>query len=166
MNPRATVPATPPSVVAQIAQLPDLPMGQIKALWQQLFSADTPTHNRQFLERRIAYRLQEVAFRKVDPNLLERNKRRIASLVETGKVKKREPDYRPAAGTMLTREYQGREYRVIATADGQYDFEGRMYQCLSVIAREITGTRWSGPLFFGLKPRAQPKAPARKAVRV
>jgi hypothetical protein len=42
------------------------------------------------------------------PNLLERNKRRIASLVETGKVKKRDPDYRPAAGTMLTREYQGR----------------------------------------------------------
>ena len=166
MNPHATVPATPPSVVAQIAQLPDLPMEQIKALWQQLFSADTPTHNRQFLERRIAYRLQEVAFRKVDPNLLERNKRRIASLVETGKVKRRDPDYRPAAGTMLTREYQCQEYRVIATADGQYDFEGRMYQSLSIIAREITGTRWSGPLFFGLKPRAQPKAPARKAVRV
>lgn len=165
MNPRATISATPPSVVAQIAQLPDLPMGQIKALWQQLFSAETPTHNRQFLERRLAYRLQEVAFRKVDPNLLERNKRRIASLLETGKVKKRDPDYRPAAGTMLTREYQGREYRVIATADGQYDFEGRMYQSLSIIAREITGTRWSGPLFFGLKPRAQPKASGRKGAR-
>ena len=53
----------------------------------------------------------------ITPNLLERNKRRIASLLETGKVKKREPDYRPAPGTMLTREYQGREYRVIATAD-------------------------------------------------
>ncbi len=165
MNPRSTVPATPPSVVAQIAQLPDLPMEQIKALWQQLFCAGTPTHNRQFLERRIAYRLQEVAFRKVDPNLLERNKRRIASLVETGKVKKRDPDYRPAPGTMLTREYREREYRVIATADEQYEFEGRLYQSLSIIAREITGTRWSGPLFFGLKPRAQPKAPARNAGR-
>jgi len=165
MNLRATIPATPPSVVAQIAQLPGLPMGQIKELWQQLFSADIPTHNRQFLERRIAYRLQEVAFRKVDTNLLERNKRRITSLVETGKVKRRDRDYRPAAGTMLTREYQGREYRVIATADGQYDFEGRMYQSLSIIAREITGTRWSGPVFFGLKPRAQPKAPARKRAR-
>ena len=165
MNPHATVPTTPPSVVAQIAQLPELPMAQIKALWQKLFGADPPTHNRQFLERRISYRLQEVAFRKVDPNLLERNKRRIASLVETGKVKRRDPDYRPAAGTMLTRDYQGREYRVIATADGQYDFEGRMYQSPSIIAREITGTRWSGPLFFGLKPRAQPKAPARKGAR-
>jgi len=165
MNPRATVPATPPSVVAQIAQLPDLPMGLIKALWQQLFSADTPTHNRQFLERRIAYRLQEVAFRKVDPNLLERNKRRIASLVETGKIKRRDPDYRPAAGTMLTREYQGVEHRVIVTQDGQYDFQGRMYPSLSMIAREITGTRWSGPLFFGLKAATTLKSLAKKGGR-
>ena len=140
-------------------------MPEIKALWQRLFGDDTPTHNRQFLERRIAYRLQEVEFRKTDGNLLERNKRRIASLVETGKVKKRDRDYRPAAGTVLTREYQGVEHRVIVTQDGQYDFQGRMYPSLSMIAREITGTRWSGPLFFGLKAPATPKTTAKKGAR-
>jgi len=155
----------PPSVASQIARLPELPMPEIKALWQRLFGDDTPTHNRQFLERRIAYRLQEVEFRKVDANLLERNKRRIASLVETGKVKKRDRDYRPAAGTVLTREYQGVEHRVIVTQDGHYDFQGRMYPSLSMIAREITGTRWSGPLFFGLKAPATPKATAKKGAR-
>ena len=155
----------PPSVASQIARLPDLAMPDIKALWQKLFGDDTPTHNRQFLERRIAYRLQEVEFRKVDSNLLERNKRRIASLVETGKVKKRDRDYRPAAGTALTREYQGVEHRVIVTQDGQYDFQGRIYPSLSMIAREITGTRWSGPLFFGLKAPAAPKAAAKKGAR-
>jgi predicted site-specific integrase-resolvase len=67
---------TPPSVVAQVASLPTLPMPEIKALWQRLFGTDAPTHNRQFLERRLAYRLQEDAFRKVDPGLLERNRRR------------------------------------------------------------------------------------------
>lgn len=149
----------PPSMASQIARLPELPMPEIKALWQRLFGDDTPTHNRQFLERRIAYRLQEVEFRKTDGNLLERNKRRIASLIETGKVKKRDRDYRPAAGTVLTREYQGVEHRVIVTQDGQYDFQGRMY------AREITGTRWSGPLFFGLKAPATPKTAAKKGVR-
>jgi len=118
-------------------------MPEIKSLWKRLFHGDTPTHNRQFLERRIAYKLQESEFRKVDPNLLDRNKRRIESLIETGKVKTRHPDYRPVAGTMLTREYQDKEYRVIATADGTYDFDGWMYQSLSQIAREITGTRWS-----------------------
>ena len=155
----------PPSVASQIARLPELPMPEIKTLWQRLFGDDTPTHNRQFLERRIAYRLQEVEFRKVDANLLERNKRCIASLVETGKVKKRDRDYRPAAGTVLTREYQGVEHRVIVTQDGQYDFQGRMYPSLSMIAREITGTRWSGPLFFGLKAPATPKTAAKKGVR-
>ena len=155
----------PPSMASQIARLPELPMPEIKALWQRLFGDDTPTHNRQFLERRIAYRLQEVEFRKTDGNLLERNKRRIASLVETGKVKKRDRDYRPAAGTVLTRDYQGVEHRVIVTQDGQYDFQGRMYPSLSMIAREITGTRWSGPLFFGLKAPATPKKTAKKGAR-
>ncbi|MCL9826655.1 DUF2924 domain-containing protein [Ralstonia solanacearum] len=156
---------TPPSVAAQIARLPELPMPEIKALWLRLFGGDTPTHNRQFLERRIAYRLQEMEFRKVDAGLLERNKRRIASLIETGKVKRRDRDYRPAAGTVLTREYQGVEHRVIVTQDGQYDFQGRMYPSLSMIAREITGTRWSGPLFFGLKAPATPKTKAKKGAR-
>ena len=155
--------STPPSVAAQIARLPEMAMAEIRALWQKLVGGDTPTHNRQFLERRIAYRLQELEFRKVDANLLDRNQRRIESLVETGKVKKRDRDYRPAAGTVLVREYKGVEYRVIATADGQYDFQGRMYPSLSMIAREITGMRWSGPLFFGLKPPSNAKTkPATK----
>lgn len=155
----------PPSVASQIAELPDLPMPEIKALWLRLFHDNTPTHNRQFLERRIAYRLQEIEFRKVDANLLDRNKRRIASLVDTGKVKKRDRDYRPAAGTLLNREYQGVVHQVVVTQDGHYDFQGRMYPSLSMIAREITGTRWSGPLFFGLKAPASPKSAARKGAR-
>jgi hypothetical protein len=152
-------------VAAQIARLPELPMAEIKALWKKLVGGGAPTHNRQFLERRIAYRLQEAEFRKANAGLLDRNKRRIADLVETGKVRKRDPDYRLAAGTVLVREYKCVEHRVIATADGQYDFEGRMYPSLSMIAREITGTRWSGPLFFGLKPSANPKPGAWKGGR-
>ena len=147
-------PVTPPSVFAQIACLPKLPFLEIKALWRKLFGGDAPTCNRPFIERRIAYKLQEIEFRKVDPNLLERNNRKIAALVATGKLNKRDRDFRPPAGTMLTREYQGREYRVIATADGQYEFERRAYPSLSMIAREITGSRWSGPVFFGLKAYA------------
>lgn len=165
MRPPSIIPATPPSVTAQITQLPGLGMPEIKSLWQKLFQRETPTHNRKFLERRIAYKLQEIEFRKVEPNLLERNRRRIEALMETGKVKTRDADYHPAAGTMLTREYHGKEYRVIATADGQYDFDGRNYQSLSQIAREITGTRWSGPLFFGLRTRATKKVPAKKGGR-
>ncbi|KGG93012.1 hypothetical protein P245_10620 [Comamonas thiooxydans] len=157
---------TPPSVASQIARLPDLPMQEIKALWRRLCGDETPTHNRQFLERRIAYRLQEIEFRKVDPNLLERNKRRITSLIKTGSVKKRDRDYRPAAGTVLTREYHGVLHQVIVTQDDQYEYQSRRYPSLSVIAREITGTRWSGPLFFGLKAPATPKKTSKKGARL
>ncbi|MFZ6813714.1 DUF2924 domain-containing protein [Undibacterium sp. Rencai35W] len=157
-----TIPTMPPTLVAQISSLSALPMIEIKSLWRRLFAAETPTHNRQFLERRIAYKLQENECRKSNGALLERNRRRIAALVETGKLKKRDRDYRPVAGTVLTREYQKIEYRVTVTADDQYEFEGRLYPSLSVIAREITGTRWSGPLFFGLKTPSKPKKGAAK----
>ncbi|MFZ5615516.1 MAG: DUF2924 domain-containing protein [Pseudomonadota bacterium] len=160
-----TVPPTPPSVVARIAGLPDLSMDEIKALWRRLFGKDNPTPNRQFLERRIAYKLQEIEFRKVDPNLLERNKRRIEALMETGKVRKLDRDIRLMPGTVLTREYQGIEHRVTVAQDGQYEFEGRRYPSLSMIAREITGTRWSGPLFFGVKTPAKAKHPKKRGGR-
>lgn len=151
----STVPPTPPSVVARIAGLPDLSIEEMRALWRELFGSENPTPNRQFMERRIAYKLQEIEFRKVDPNLLERNKRRIKALMETGKVRKLDRDIRLMPGTVLTREYQGVEHRVAVAQDGQYEFEGRRYPSLSMIAREITGTRWSGPLFFGVKAPAR-----------
>ena len=157
--------ATPASVLAQITALPDLPMSDIKALWKDLFADDTPTHNRQFLERRIAYRLQEVEFRKVNRPLMDRNKRRIQALLESASKNKPDREIRLMVGTVLTREYRGKEHRVMATVDGQYEYEGRPYRSLSRIAREITGTAWSGPVFFGLKPSATPKAANKKAGR-
>lgn len=160
-----TVPPTPPSVVAQIAGLPELSMDEIKALWRQLFGNDNPTPNRQFLERRIAYRLQEIEFRKVDRNLIDRNKRRIEAILETGKARKLDRDIRLMPGSVLTREYQGIEHRVTVAQDGQYEFEGRRYPSLSMIAREITGTRWSGPLFFGVKAPAKAKNPKKQGGR-
>ena len=148
-------PATPPrTAVAQVHELTNLPFPEIKALWRKLFNGETPTHNRQFLERQLAYKLQEVEFRKVDPGLLERNNKKIASLIATGKLRKRDRDFHPTPGTLFTREYHGKVHHVIATADGQYEFEGRPYRSLSMIAREITSSRWSGPVFFGLKDYA------------
>eukprot|EP01036_Dinobryon_divergens_P059643 gene59643-79568_t len=81
-------------------------MTDIRSLWKSLFGNDTPTHNRQFLERRIAYRLQEIEFRKVDRALMDRNKRRIQQIIDSGQNKKRDRDIRLMAGTVLTREYQ------------------------------------------------------------
>lgn len=158
-------PAMPQSVVQQIVQLPELAMPEIKKIWLRLFHDITPTHNRQFLERRIAYKLQEIEFCKTDRGLLDRNKRRIDALIKNGRASMREAAYRPVAGTMLSRLYQGKQYQVIATQDGTYEFDGRPFESLSKIAFEITGTRWSGPLFFGLRARPDTKASPKKGAR-
>jgi len=61
---------------------------------------------------------------------------------------------RPAVGTQLIREYQGTEHHVTVIRNG-FEYHGRTFRSLSHIAREITGTRWSGPLFFGLTRRGK-----------
>ena len=154
-------PALPQTATAQVLGLSSLIFPEIKALWRKYFGTEVPTHNRQFLERQLAYKLQEVEFRKVDPGLLDRNNKKIASLIATGKLRKRDRDFHPTPGTLFTREYHGKVHQVIATADGQYEFEGRPYRSLSMIAREITSSRWSGPVFFGLKDYAA-KSSAKK----
>lgn len=158
MNTRNTPYSFPPSVLSQIAQLPELPMTEIRALWKRLFGTEIPNHNRQFLERRIAHKLQLIEFRKTNRKLLESNERRINTLIETGKLRNREKDNRLLPGSELIRIYQDVEHRVVVVgADGQYEYEGSRYASLSAIAREITGTRWSGPLFFGLKAPVKTK---------
>lgn len=139
------------SAVAQIAQLSEMNMDEIKSLWRQLYRKEPPTHIRSFLEKRLAYRLQEVEFRRMHQNLAEKNDRRINAIINTGKKPLRDRYPQPIPGTVLSRIYQEKEHKVTITHDGQFEFEGRIYKSLSVIAREITGTRWSGPLFFGLR---------------
>nr|SPS05575.1 conserved protein of unknown function [Candidatus Nitrotoga fabula] len=145
MNPNHAQFVTPPSVVAQITQLPGLNMQEIKALWKRLFGGDTPNHNRPFLERRITYQLQLIGFRKVDRNLLENNQRRIEALIRNSRLNQRNQDHPLPVATILTRVYQEMEHSVVVELDRQFAYQGRRYGSLSMITREITVTRWSGP---------------------
>lgn len=99
--------------------------------------------------------------------MVEHNQRRIDALLDPSKVSKAERSPALLPGSVLTREYRGIEHRVAVAQDGQYEFQGRRYPSLSMIAREITGTRWSGPLFFGVKvpAGAKAKAPRRPGAR-
>ena len=153
----------PATIVARIAQLPSLPMAEIKQLWRQLFDGDTPTHNRQFLERRIAHRMQELECMKTAPEILTRNANRIQELLDNGGQRQNTPKpvHRPMAGTVLIREHEGVEHRVTVTHDGMFEYRGQKYRSLSMVAFVITGTRWSGPLFFGLRKGWQPARSAK-----
>ena len=152
-------PATPGSqtahgrdtVLAQLAALKTAPMAALKARWRELFDSEPPPYNRRFLENRLAYRIQELAYGGLSPETVERLVA-LGEELDGGKaaVRKRRMDDRPIAGTRLIREWQGVEHSVTVLADG-YEYQGRPYGSLSAVARAITGTRWNGLVFFGLK---------------
>jgi hypothetical protein len=122
------------------------------------YKADTPPRlSRELLVRAIAYRMQEVA--SGGPRLeLQRQLRQIGlELQQTGRLRIR-PQLRP--GTRLMREWQARSYEVLVLDDG-FSWQGTHYRWLSAIARQITATAWSGPLFFGLRSnRSATRSPA------
>jgi hypothetical protein len=138
------------SIVAQIAQLPHLPMENLWALWDEFFDRRPGHHHRTYLESRIAYKLQERVFGGLPAAL----RRRLEKIGLTGEVpnQKRRAESQVAPGTVMIREYNGLTYRVTVLDDGRFELEGRPYQSLSAVARAITGSTYSGPVFFGLKP--------------
>ena len=138
-------------VLAQLAALKGASASVLKAKWRALFESEPPPYNRRFLESRLAYRIQELAYGGLKKETVEQL-RVLAKQYDskTGASRKARPDRLPIAGTRLVREWKGRQHSVTIRADG-FEFQGRPYKSLSAIAREITGVRWNGWVFFGLK---------------
>ena len=145
-------------VLAQLAALKTTSTADLKALWRKLNDTEPPPYNRRFLESRLAYRIQELAFGGLKPAMLKKLEA-LGEQIDGRCSGKRRPrtDAKPIAGTRLVREWQGTVQTVTVTADG-YEWQGRPYQSLSAVARAITGTRWNGWTFFGL--RSQQRAAA------
>ena len=141
------------SVLARLAALKSTATADLKKQWRNLFETEPPPYNRRFLEHRLSYRIQELAYGGLKPETLRRL-RDLAEELDGGdpKRRRRPAKDRPIAGTRLIREYQGVEH-CVTVRDEDYEYQGRPYKSLSAIARAITGTRWNGLLFFGLKNR-------------
>ena len=143
-------------VLAQLAALKSLPVVELKAKWRDLFKTEPPAYNRRFLEHRLSYRIQELAYGGLKPETLKRLKALGDSLDGGDLVRRRKrADSRPISGTRLIREYQGVEH-CVTVRDDDFEYQGRPYKSLSAIARLITGTRWNGLVFFGLKNQKRP----------
>lgn len=147
--------SSPNGVLAQIASLPGLPHEQLKALWREYFGVEPPAYRRGFLVRGLAHRIQELAY----GGLSAPYQARLEALIEDDDPparRGRKPGRKvPRAdrlliGTRLMREWKGVAHEV-TVVDGGFEYQGRLYRSLSAIARAITGTRWNGPLFFGLR---------------
>jgi hypothetical protein len=132
-----------------LARLPELDLGELRQQWRALYKADPSPHlSRELLLRAVAYRMQELARGGLRPER-QRRLRQIAQGLNTGELRRRaRPELK--SGTRLVREWQGRTYEVLVLDDG-FSWQGAHYRSLSALARKITGTAWSGPLFFGLK---------------
>ena len=141
-------------IPARLAALKSTPTKDLKDQWRELFDSEPPPFNRRYLESRLAYRIQELAYGGLKPETVRRLER-LGEQLDGGDRKKsgmRADRDRPITGTRLIREWQGVEHVVTVTADG-FEWQGRPYKSLSAIARAITGTRWNGWVFFGLKSR-------------
>jgi hypothetical protein len=160
------------ALVRSIQKLRRLPVAALCHQYQEVFGEPSQSLNKQFLFRRLAWQLQV----KAEGDLSERARRRAAEIADDADLRSgssigfwswpgevraasaqrrsaRQRDERlPQPGTMLNRRYRDTEVLVKVLADG-FEYQARHYRSLSAIAREVTGTRWNGLLFFGLTER-------------
>ncbi|PAT41321.1 DUF2924 domain-containing protein [Vandammella animalimorsus] len=146
------------SIALQIARIPHLSMEDLWQLWDEYFDERPSHHHRGWLESRLAYKIQERAFGGLKPSL----RKKLEEIGETGLLPKqlRGDAQRLLPGTVLTRVFDDIEHRVLVRAANDFEYQGQRFKSLSAVARHITGTQWSGPLFFGLKAPATKKVTA------
>lgn len=133
---------------AELKALPDLPRSELQKRWVELYETPCPAQiSRRILTRAIAYRMQEQALGGLDALTLRRLARAERDLAAGRPVAAPVPKIKP--GTRLLREWNGKVHEVIVLERG-VRYRDQTWPSLSAVAREITGTRWSGPRFFGL----------------
>ena len=142
------------ALVREIEELQKTTSANLKQRWRALYGTETPRRiSRDLLIRALAYRIQEKALGGLKPST-----RRLLAKVAADASARRpiqvapEPSLKP--GTVLLREWHGTQHQVIVRENGIV-FNGKQYKSLSQVAYRITGTKWSGPLFFGLKANRQ-----------
>jgi hypothetical protein len=133
-------------VVQKIEALQGLSTAQLRQEWQRVWKQPSPPFGHDLLRRGIAWKLQEREQGGL-PRSVIRELERLARQLEQGKPLGLERVAKP--GTRLVRQWRGRTFHVAVMDDG-FLFEDRRYASLSQIAQVITGTKWSGPRFFGL----------------
>jgi hypothetical protein len=152
------------SIPQEIARLQAMTVSELQVEWKRLYGCASRSRNKDFLWRRLAWRVQELAF----GGLTDAAKRRLAELGDEPFVRAQVPrgftpaastpsgprrDHRlPSPGSTLVRRYRGDDVRVLVLDDA-FEWDGRRFDSLSEVAFAVTGSRWNGWLFFGLAKR-------------
>lgn len=144
------------AIHSEIGTLADLDLAALRTQWRDHYCCAPPLHmSRQVLVQAIAYALQKNAFGGLSRSAASKMNAATKMPGKSTNRKSRRADVRRRIkpGTRLLREWNGRTHEVIAIDNGKFLYQGESYSSLSCIARQITGTRWSGPVFFGLRPK-------------
>jgi hypothetical protein len=146
-----------PAVEEELDRLPKTPIVELRKRYRELFRADPPkAFGPDLLRRSIAHRIQEKAY----GGLPEPAKRLLDQMVKAASTKpngRLELPQRIKPGSELVRTWNGKTYRVTVTTNG-FAHAGKTFASLSEIAFAITGTKWNGPRFFGLRPTTRQEA--------
>ena len=144
------------SIEEEIAQLRDLDLKELRVRWQNVFGKPAPEHlTRYLLFRIMAYRLQADRLGDLDAETLKvlnqaAGQKGPASAVSKNLARLDQRRLAPPPGTVLVREWDRKSHRVMVMPNG-YAWNGKSFASLSQVAFAITGTKWNGPRFFGLR---------------
>jgi len=151
---KSKITSTTSALVHEIAALGRATPTDLRERWRVLYRTELPPRiSRELLIRALAYRIQERALGGLRPS----TRRLLAKVADDASARRPielapQPALKP--GTVLLREWHGTQHQVIVREDGIV-FQGKPYKSLSEVAYRITGTKWSGPRFFGLKTKRQ-----------
>jgi hypothetical protein len=137
-------------VEAEVAALSDMGLEELRAVWRQRVGPPPKLRSPQLLRLSLAWRIQAEAFGGLDAETRRRLRRGGLGAAAADRLQ---------PGVKLTREWKGVRHEVVVV-DGGFTYADRKWKSLSEIAREITGSRWNGPRFFGLRPDMTAKAAA------
>jgi hypothetical protein len=141
-------------ISAGIAPLFDLKVNELKDRWRSIYGTEPPPRSsRKLLVSAIAYRMQERVFGGLKPSV-RRLLERVSEDAGGQRISRTRPVTRASAGTVLIRDWQGKSHHVTVLDRGVL-YRKKNYRSLTQVARVITGCRWSGPLFFGLRGRTR-----------
>jgi hypothetical protein len=138
----------------RITALSELTLDELKERWRSIYNCPPPGRSsKQLLISAIAYRMQEQVLGGLKPSVRTMLERVADTSTASGALPVR-PATKASTGTVLIRDWRGQSHRITVLERG-VSYRQRNYRSLSEVARVITGTRWSGPRFFGLKTRAK-----------
>lgn len=137
------------SVLRQVAALRKMSLTELQEKWRDLYGTEPPRFRKTFIQRRLAFRIQELFYGGLDDSI----RKKLEDISKNNAAKKTksrvEIDGKVLPGTRFVREWKGKLYETIVREDG-FEYNGQMYRSLSAIATAITGTQWNGRKWWGL----------------